>query len=81
MELYIPNDLKQNNDMHDMETQASPTMIHMKQSDLRIIIDNTIDESSSHSSSKRKDSVDYIVEMVEKIKTLARSKSNFIEKH
>ena len=83
MDLYLPNDFKQQPDMHDMETQASPTMINMRQSDLRIVIDNTMamdEPSPSNSFSKVKDSVERIVEMVEKIKLLARSKIT-VESH
>lgn len=75
MELY---NLKQN-DVHDMETQASPIMINMRQSDLRIIIDTMDDKSPTNSSSKRRDSIEYIAEMVDKIKILARSKPSSIE--
>jgi len=71
------NDFK-HSDVHDMETQASPTMINMKQSDLRIVIDNTMttmdERSPSESYNKIKESVEHIMEMVEKIKALSRSK-------
>jgi len=74
MEFYIPENSK--HDVQDMETQASPSLINMKQSDMRIVIDSKIDEASQSSLFNNiENPIGYINEMIEKIKNLTRSKN------
>jgi len=76
MEFCIHENFKQNaSDVQDMETQASPSLINMKQSDLKIVIDSTIDETSQSSLfSTIRNPIEYINDMIEKIKSLSKKK-------
>lgn len=61
-------------DIQDMETQASPSLISIKQSDLRIVIDDfPEDESEPSSPTKQKDPVFIIEKMIEEIKHVSKS--------
>ncbi len=74
MEFYIQDNFK--HDAQEMETQASPSFINLKQSDMRIVIDSTIDEASQSSLFNNiGNPTEYINEMIEKIKNLTRSKN------
>jgi len=68
------NGLRQITDMQDMETQASPSLLSIRQSDLKIIIDDFPEDQMKPSASiKMQGNIQYIAKMVEKIKSLARS--------
>lgn len=59
-----------------METQASPSLICIKQSDLRIVIDDfPEDESDPETPTKQKDPVFCIEKMIEEIRQVSRSKN------
>ena len=61
-------------DMQDMETQASPSALSIRQSDLKIVIDDfPEDQMKPAQSVKAKENIQFITKMVEKIKGLARS--------
>lgn len=61
-------------DIQDVETQASPSLISIKQSDLRIIIDDfPEDESEPSSPVKQNDHVFLIEKMIEEIKHASKS--------
>ncbi len=71
---HINSDGRSHPDIQDMETQASPSLISIKQSDLRIIIDDfPDDQSDSASSTKLKEPVFYINKMIEEIKQVSKS--------
>jgi len=74
MEDPIISGLRQVTDMQDMETQASPSLLSIRQSDLKIIIDDfPEDQMKPNASMKMQGNIQYIAKMVEKIKGLARS--------
>lgn len=65
---------KQLTDLQDMETQASPSLLTIRQTDLRILIDDFPEEQMKPAASiKIQESIQYITKMVEKIKSLAKS--------
>jgi len=66
--------LRQTSDMQDMETQASPSLLSIRQSDLKIIIDDFPEDQMKPSTLVKKQSyLQFISKMIEKIKSLARS--------
>jgi len=67
--------LRQTSDMQDMETQASPSLLSIRQSDLKIIIDDFPEDQMKPSTLVKKQSyLQFITKMIEKIKSLARRK-------
>lgn len=74
MEDPLIRGFKQVTDMQDMETQASPSLLNVRQSDLKIIIDDfPEDQMKPASSTKVQEYIQYISKMIEKIKNLAKS--------
>jgi hypothetical protein len=74
MEDPVIRGFKQVTDIQDMETQASPSLLNVRQSDLKIIIDDfPEDQMKPASSTKVQEYIQYISKMIEKIKNLAKS--------
>ena len=68
------NGLRQTSDMQDMETQASPSLLSIRQSDLKIVIDDFPEDQMKPSALVKKQSnIQFITKMIEKIKSLSRS--------
>lgn len=68
------NSARQVTDIQDMETQASPSLLNVRQSDLKIIIDDfPEDQMKPTTADKIQENVQYITKMIDKIKNLARS--------
>ena len=77
MEDSMTSGLRQVSDIQDMETQASPSLLSVRQNDLKIVIDDFPEEQMKPATlAKRKGSIQYIVKMMDKIKNLARSTHN-----
>jgi hypothetical protein len=75
MEVRILTENK-DTDFHDLETQASSPILPLKQSGLKIIIDDFPEENSSSKISKiPKAAIDSILKRIEELKKL--SKSNY----
>jgi len=74
MEDPMINGLRQTSDMQDMETQASPSLLSIRQSDLKIVIDDFPEDQMKPSALVKKQSnIQFITKMIEKIKSLSRS--------
>lgn len=74
MEESMLNGARQVTDIQDMETQASPSLLNVRQSDLKIIIDDfPEDQMKPTTADKIQENVQYITKMIDKIKNLARS--------
>lgn len=74
MEDPMISGLRQTSDMQDMETQASPSLLSIRQSDLKIIIDDfPEDQMKPSASAKKQSNIQFITKMIDRIKSLARS--------
>ncbi len=74
MEDHMINSLRHTTDMQEMETQASPSLLSIKQNDLKIIIDDFPEEQMKPSiSMKLQGNIQFITKMIDKIKDLSRS--------
>ena len=82
MDLGNSADIKQQSGgtTHDVEIETLLSISNMKQAGLRIVIDDIVDDKIIEYPSIKnvKDPVEYISTMVEKIKSLARSKTSSV---
>lgn len=70
----INSSLRNNPDLQDMETQASPSLVSVKQSDLRIVIDDFPEDDNEVTSPNKQNNPIYLIsKMIEDIKTESRS--------
>ena len=72
---HLNPNTRHHTDFQDMETQPSPSLVSVKQSDLRIIIDEFPEDLSEPTSPVKpvKDPVYFINKMMEEIKLVSRS--------